>query len=199
MNDNAREAAQERTTRETSIRIELNLDGSGRTETDTGVGFLDHMLELLGRHGGFDLVVKATGDLQVDAHHTTEDVGIVLGQAFAEALADKRGIRRYADVRVPMEESLAAVAVDISGRGGLVYNASFPAPKVGEFDVELVQEFWHAFCTNAGVSMHVDLVRGQNTHHIAEAIFKGAARALRAAVSRDERFGDQIPSTKGAL
>ena len=195
----ARTASKQRATRETSIEISLNLDGSGTGEYDTGVGFLDHMLELLGRHGGFDLTVKATGDLHVDAHHTTEDVGIVLGQVFAEALGDKRGITRYADVRLPMEESLAAVAVDISGRGGLFYNARFPAQKVGEFDVELVQEFWHSFCTNAGVSMHIDLIRGENTHHIAESIFKGAARALRTAVAVDPRFGDEIPSTKGAL
>jgi imidazoleglycerol-phosphate dehydratase len=199
MTDNTRTAARERTTRETSINIELNLDGSGTSATETGVGFLDHMLELLARHGGFDLSARATGDLHVDAHHTTEDVGIVLGKTFAEALGDKRGITRYADVRLPMEESLAAVAVDISGRGGLVFSAEFPASKVGEFDVELVEDFWHAFCNNAGVSMHVDLLRGTNTHHMAEAIFKGAARALRAAVARDSRFGDDIPSTKGAL
>lgn len=199
MDETAREASKSRTTSETSVEIRLNLDGSGTGETDTGVGFLDHMLELLGRHGGFDLEVKATGDLHVDAHHTVEDVGIVLGQVFAEALGEKRGIARYANVRLPMEESLVAVAVDISGRGGLVYDAEFPASRVGEFDLELVQEFWHSFCTNAGVSMHVDLVRGQNAHHIAEAIFKGVARALRAAVARDERLGDQIPSTKGTL
>ena len=147
----------------------------------------------------FDLRCQASGDLEVDAHHTTEDVGIVLGQAFAEALGDKRGITRFADARVPMEDSLAAIALDLSGRGLLSYNVQFPAAKVGEFDVELVREFLHAFCANAGVTLHVDLVRGSNTHHVAESIFKGTARALRAAVAIDPRIAGDIPSTKGVL
>ena len=199
MADDRRRAVVERETRETSIRLELSLDGEGQAESATGIGFLDHMLELLARHGLLDLKCKATGDLQVDAHHTTEDVGIVLGRAFAEALGEKRGIRRFADARVPMEGSLAAIAVDVSGRGLLSYNVQFPASKVGEFDVELVQEFLQAFVLNAGITLHVDLVRGDNTHHIAESIFKGTARALREAVSIDPRASGQIPSTKGVL
>jgi len=189
----------ERKTRETSIRAELCLDGQGRAELSTGVGFLDHMLELLARHGRFDIRCQATGDLEVDAHHTTEDVGIVLGDAFREALGEKKGIVRFADAHVPMQESLAAVAVDLSGRPLLVYQVEFPAAKVGVFDVELVQEFFQAFCTHALITMHVDLVRGQNSHHIAEAVFKAAARALRAAVAIDPQAAGEVPSTKGSL
>jgi len=199
MRPQERQAVAERKTRETSVRIQLSLDGTGSSEVATGVAFLDHMLDLLTRHGLFDLRCQASGDLKVDAHHTTEDVGIVLGKAFAEALGDKRGISRFGDARVPMEESLAAVAVDVSGRGLLSYDVQFPSPKVGDFDVELVREFLHAFCLNAGVTMHVDMVRGNNSHHIAESIFKGAARALRAAVSMDPRAAGQVPSTKGVL
>ena len=199
MSNGERRAHAERKTRETEIRVDLLLDGTGQADVATGVGFLDHMLELFARHGLFDVSCQATGDLQVDAHHTTEDAAIVLGGAFKEALGDKRGIARFADVRVPMEDSLATVAVDVSGRGLLCLNVTFPAPKVGEFDVELVGEFLHAFCLNAGITMHVDLVRGSNTHHIAEAVFKGAARALRAAVEIDPRQQDRIPSTKGVL
>lgn len=199
MSENERRAVVERKTRETSIRIELSLDGTGLAEVSTGIGFLDHMLDLLARHGLFDLRCEASGDLEVDAHHTTEDLGITLGQAFAQALGDKRGITRFGDARVPMEDSLAAVALDVSGRGLLSYSVRFPAPKTGEFDVELVREFLHAFCLNAGVTMHVDLVRGSNTHHIAESIFKGTARALRTAVAIDPRTAGEIPSTKGVL
>jgi imidazoleglycerol-phosphate dehydratase len=199
MAEDRRRAVVERETKETAIRLELSLDGEGRAEVATGIGFLDHMLDLLARHGLLDLKCEATGDLQVDAHHTTEDVGIVLGRAFAEALGDKRGIRRFADARVPMEGSLTAVAVDVSGRGLLSYNVQFPASKVGEFDVELVQEFLQAFVLNAGITLHVDLVRGDNTHHVAESIFKGTARALREAVSIEPRAAGQIPSTKGVL
>lgn len=199
MSENERRAVVERKTRETSIRIELSLDGTGLAEVSTGIGFLDHMLDLLARHGLFDLRCEASGDLEVDAHHTTEDLGITLGQAFAQALGDKRGITRFGDARVPMEDSLAAVALDVSGRGLLSYSVRFPAPKTGEFDVELVREFLHAFCLNAGVTMHVDLVRGSNTHHIAESIFKGTARALRTAVAIDPRAAGEIPSTKGVL
>lgn len=199
MSENERRAVVERKTRETSIRIELSLDGTGLAEVSTGIGFLDHMLDLLARHGLFDLRCEASGDLEVDAHHTTEDLGITLGQAVAQALGDKRGITRFGDARVPMEDSLAAVALDVSGRGLLSYSVRFPAPKTGEFDVELVREFLHAFCLNAGVTMHVDLVRGSNTHHIAESIFKGTARALRTAVAIDPRAAGEIPSTKGVL
>ena len=195
----ARRAVAERKTRETAIRVELALDGTGLSEVVTGIGFLDHMLDLLARHGLFDLCCQAAGDLKVDAHHTTEDVGIVLGKAFAEALGDKRGITRFADARVPMEDSLTEVAVDVGGRGLLNYNVQFPSPKVGDFDVELVREFLHAFCLNAGITMHVDLVRGNNSHHIAESIFKGAARALRTAVAIDPRAAGEVPSTKGVL
>ena len=189
----------ERKTRETCIRAEVSLKGQGRAEVSTGVGFLDHMLELLARHGQFDIRCQATGDLEVDAHHTTEDVGIVLGDAFREALGEKRGIVRFADARVPMQESLAAVAVDLSGRPLLSYQVDYPTPKVGEFDVELVREFFQAFCTHALITMHVDLVRGQNSHHIAEAIFKAAARALRAAAAIDPGAAEEVPSTKGSL
>ncbi|MCK4375109.1 MAG: imidazoleglycerol-phosphate dehydratase HisB [Candidatus Brocadiae bacterium] len=199
MSEKERRAVAERKTRETAVRIELTLDGTGASEIGTGIGFLDHMLDLLTRHALFDLRCEATGDLRVDAHHTTEDVGIVLGKAFAEALGDKRGITRFANARVPMEGSLASVALDVSGRGLLNYNAEFPAQKIGEFDVELVREFLHAFCLNAGITMHVDVVRGDNSHHIAESIFKGAARALRIAVTIDPRLGGQVPSTKGVL
>ncbi len=199
MADSTRSSMRERKTQETSIRIELDLDGRGNAEIETGIGFLDHMLELLSRHAGFDLTCKANGDLHVDGHHTTEDIGIVLGAAFADAIGDKRGIVRFADARVPMEDSLTAVAVDISGRGLLVYSVDYPAPTIGEFDVELVREFLHAFCTNAGVNMHVDLIRGTNGHHICESVFKGVARALREAVAMDPRFGNAIPSTKGIL
>lgn len=199
MAENERRAALERKTKETAIRVELNLDGAGWTQVATGVGFLDHMLDLLARHGGLDLTCEGSGDLQVDAHHTTEDVGIVLGQALAEALGDKRGITRFADASVPMEDSLASVALDVSGRGLLSFNAEFPAAKIGEFDVELVPEFLHALCANAGINMHVDVVRGTNCHHIAEAIFKATARALRAALAIDPRIAGQVPSTKGIL
>ncbi|MGD2175516.1 MAG: imidazoleglycerol-phosphate dehydratase HisB [Candidatus Brocadiaceae bacterium] len=199
MAQNERTAVAERTTRETAIRVELNLDGTGESALATGVGFLDHMLDLLGRHARFDLSCRAEGDLDVDAHHTTEDVGIVLGQALAEALGEKRGITRFGDARVPMEASLAAVALDLSGRGFLSYNAAFPAQKVGEFDVELVEEFLRAFCNHGGINMHVDVVRGGNTHHVAEAIFKATARALRAAVAIDPAQAGDVPSTKGVL
>jgi imidazoleglycerol-phosphate dehydratase len=199
MADQKRHAAAERQTCETSIRVELTLDGTGRSQLATKIGFLDHMLELLSRHAAFDLTCQAGGDLQVDAHHTTEDIGITLGKAFAQAIGDKRGISRFANACVPMEESLAAVALDVCGRGMLCYNVAFPSPKVGEFDVELVREFLQAFCSNAGITMHVDLVRGSNGHHIAEAIFKATARALRAAVAMDPGSRGEVPSTKGVL
>jgi len=199
MANEQRTATVERTTRETSIRLTLSLEGSGRGEIATPVGFLNHMLELFARHGRFDLSVQASGDVAVDAHHTVEDVGIVLGQAFIRALGDKKGIVRFADARVPMQDSLAAVAVDVSGRPELVYNAAYPAQKIGEFDVELVEEFLRAFCNNALLTLHVDVVRGSNSHHIAEAIFKATARALRQAAAIDPQAAGEVPSTKGRL
>lgn len=199
MADRTRRATAERETRETCITVEVDLDGTGRSEVSTGVGFLDHMLDLLARHSAMDIVCRAEGDLEVDAHHTTEDVAIVLGGAFREALGEKKGISRFAGARVPMEESLCAVALDLSGRGSLHYNVTFPSQKVGQFDVELVEEFLNAFCVNGGVNMHVDLVRGGNSHHVAECIFKATARALRQAVQVDPRRADDVPSTKGVL
>jgi len=199
MTRQCRRSEAERTTRETSVQVELSLDGSGQAHIRSGVGFLDHMLELLARHGRFDLRVEGSGDLHVDAHHTTEDVGIVLGEAFAKALGDKKGIRRFGDARVPMQESLADVSVDVSGRPFLSFHAEFPTAKIGEFDVELVSEFLQAFVNNARITLHVELVRGGNSHHIAESIFKSLARALRAAASIDPEAADEIPSTKGTL
>ncbi len=199
MCERARSARAERRTRETFICVELTLDGPGRCEVSTGIGFLNHMLELLCKQAGFDLTVEAEGDLEVDAHHTTEDVGIVLGGALADALGDKKGITRFADARVPMEDSLCEVGLDISGRGYLAFEVTFPSARVGEFDVELVEEFLHALCLNAGLTMHVDLIRGSNSHHVAESIFKAVARALRAAVAIDPGHADEVPSTKGML
>ncbi|MGA0594457.1 imidazoleglycerol-phosphate dehydratase HisB [Enterovirga sp. CN4-39] len=194
-----RSASVSRRTNETDITVSLAIDGSGRSSVATGVGFLDHMLDLLGRHALFDLDVKATGDLHIDAHHTTEDTGIALGQAFAKALGDKKGITRYASVALPMDETLTRVAVDLSGRPFLVFRTSFPTEKIGSFDTELVREFFVAFATNAGVTLHVETLYGENSHHIAESCFKGLARALRQAVAVDPREGERIPSTKGAL
>ena len=188
----------ERTTRETQIRLELNLDGSGQGSWKTGVGFFDHMLELFTRHGAFDLTVEAKGDLQVDQHHTVEDVGICLGQAVKQALGDKQGIRRYGHFTLPMEETLATTAIDLSGRYYLVFNAEFSSPKIGEFDSELVEDFWQAFAANALCNLHVLVHYGRNSHHVSEAIFKSAARALRMAVETDPRVTG-VPSTKGTL
>jgi imidazoleglycerol-phosphate dehydratase len=194
----ARTAKIERQTAETKISLSLNLDGSGQSQIDTGVGFLDHMLTLFAKHGLFDLTVNCQGDTQVDAHHTTEDIGICLGQAFAQALGDKRGITRYGHMVLPMEETLVTVAVDLSGRNYVVFNAPIPAPKMGDFDSELVEDFWYAMASNAMCNYHVQLHYGRNSHHIAEAIFKASARALRLATTRDPRQSD-IPSTKGKL
>ncbi|MFW6119101.1 MAG: imidazoleglycerol-phosphate dehydratase HisB [Planctomycetota bacterium] len=199
MGEQTRRATERRETRETSISVEIDLDGTGQSHVSTGVGFLDHMLDLLAKHSGIDLTCRAEGDLEVDSHHTTEDVGIVLGQAFERALGEKKGISRFADARVPMEESLCVVALDLSGRGSLRFEVTFPSQKVGQFDVELVEEFLNAFCVNGGINMHVDLVRGGNSHHVAESVFKGVARALRQAVRVDPRFSGDIPSTKGVL
>jgi len=194
----SRAAAIQRKTNETEIHLELNLDGSGQADVKTGVGFLDHMLELLAKHGAFDLRVAARGDLHVDQHHTVEDTGICLGQAFREALGDKAGIRRYGHLTLPMEETLVTVAVDLSGRYALAFNAPLPSPKIGAFDSELLEDFWQAFAANTLCNLHVLLHYGRNSHHIAEAVFKGTARALRMAVEPDPRMTG-VPSTKGSL
>ena len=195
----AREARETRTTKETDIAISLNLDGEGATAIDTGIGFFDHMLEAFGRHGLFDLDVKAKGDLHVDGHHTVEDTGIVLGKAFAQALGDKRGIRRFGSIALPMDETLVLAAIDISGRGALYWDVDVPYAILGGFDSTLAKEFFIAFATNAGITLHVQGLAGENAHHIIEASFKAVARALRQAVESDPRAADALPSTKGAL
>jgi len=194
----ARKAKIERRTAETEIELELDLDGTGRSQIRTGVGFLDHMLDLLAKHGALDLTVTARGDLHVDQHHTVEDVGICLGQALRQALGDKAGIRRYGHFTLPMEETLVTTVVDLSGRYFLVFQAEFPTPKIGEFDSELVEDFWQAMAANALCNLHILLHHGRNSHHVAEAVFKSAARALRMAVERDPR-APGVPSTKGTL
>ena len=194
-----RAASVSRRTNETDVSVSLTIDGTGRCSVATGIGFLDHMLELLGRHALFDLDIKVTGDLHIDGHHTTEDTGIALGQAFAKALGDKKGISRYASLHLPMDEALTRVAIDLSGRPFLVFRTTFPTDRIGEFDTELVREFFIAFAMNAGVTLHVETLYGDNSHHIAESCFKGLARALRQAVAVDSREGERIPSTKGAL
>ena len=188
-----------RETSETEIYVRLNLDGRGGGSIDTACGFLDHMLELFARHGRFDLKVTCTGDIPVDYHHTVEDIGICLGKAFAKALGDKKGIRRYADTILPMDESLILSAVDISGRGACYYDMELPAERVGDFDTELDEEFWIAFARNAGITLHLRKLAGRNTHHILEGGFKSVARSLRTAVSIDPDCSDEIPSTKGKL
>jgi imidazoleglycerol-phosphate dehydratase len=194
-----RKATVKRTTKETDVAVSVDLDGSGQGAIATGIGFLDHMLDLLARHSRIDLTVKATGDLHIDHHHTTEDVGIALGQAVKQALGDMKGITRYADVHLPMDEALTRVAVDISGRPFLVFKATFGRDKIGTFDTELVREWFQAFAINAGVTLHVETLYGTNDHHISESCFKGLARALRAAVAIDPRARDEVPSTKGSL
>jgi imidazoleglycerol-phosphate dehydratase len=194
-----REASVSRRTAETDVNVSIALDGTGKAEIATGVGFLDHMLELFARHGLFDVTVKVTGDLHVDQHHTTEDTGIALGQAFAQALGDKKGIARYADIHMPMDETLTRVSLDISGRPFLVFNTTFPTEKIGAFDTELVREFFQAFAIQAGVTLHVETLYGANSHHIAESCFKGLARVLRRAVAVDPKEGGRVPSTKGTL
>src|SRR5262245_57275594 len=194
----ARIASIDRKTRETQVRLELNLDGSGVGSWQTGVGFLDHMLELFARHGALELKVEAKGDLHVDQHHTVEDVGICLGQAVKQALGDKAGIRRYGHSTLPMEETLCTTAIDLSGRYYFVFNAAFSSPKIGEFDTELVEDLFQAFAANALCNLHVLAHYGRNSHHIAEAIFKSAARALRMAAELDPRVSG-VPSTKGTL
>jgi imidazoleglycerol-phosphate dehydratase len=188
-----------RTTAETAITVRLSLDGTGQVDVATGIGFLDHMLTAFGRHALFDLGVEAKGDLHIDFHHTTEDVGIVLGQALRQALGDKRGIRRYGHALLPMDEALAEAAVDISGRPFLAWNVPFARDKIGEMDTELFEEFFRALAFNAGVTLHLTLKAGTNAHHVAEACFKAVARSLRMAVETDPRAPESIPSTKGVL
>lgn len=188
-----------RKTGETNISVKINLDGKGCSEINTGVGFLDHMLTLFAKHGAFDLTVKCSGDTYVDDHHSVEDIGIALGQAFKEAVGNKKGIRRYGNMILPMDEALILSAADISGRSYLVYNLDIPTEKVGTFDTELVEEFFIAFANNAGINLHIKQLDGKNSHHIIEGTFKSVARSLRTAVSLDADFADEIPSTKGVL
>ena len=194
-----RKAAVKRKTKETDVSVELNLDGTGVSRIETGIGFFDHMLDLLARHSRIDITVTAKGDLHIDHHHTTEDVGIALGQAVKKALGDMKGIGRYASVHMPMDETLTRVAIDVSGRPFLVFKAQFGRDKVGAFDTELVQEWFQAFAMNAGITLHAHCLYGTNDHHIAESCFKGLARALRAAIAIDPRAKDEVPSTKGSL
>jgi len=194
-----RTATIKRKTKETDIAVTVNLDGTGKADVATGIGFFDHMLDLLARHSLIDITVKADGDLHVDYHHTTEDVGIALGQAVKQALGNMAGITRYASIHMPMDETLSRVVLDISGRSVLVFKVEFPRHKIGEFDTELVREWFHAFSNNAGITLHVETLYGENSHHIAESCFKGLARALRTAVTIDPRAGGAIPSTKGQL
>ena len=194
-----RQYATERNTAETKIRLSLNLDGTGKSDIDTGCGFLDHMLTLFAKHSRFDLSVHCDGDTNVDYHHTTEDIGIALGKAFYDALGDKRGIHRYGDTILPMDEALIMSAVDFSGRSYLGFDLSLPTEKVGDFDTELVEEFFLGFTRNAECSLHIKMLSGKNTHHIIEGAFKSVARTLRKAVKIDEEFRDEIPSTKGVL
>ncbi|MEM8843666.1 MAG: imidazoleglycerol-phosphate dehydratase HisB [Pseudomonadota bacterium] len=189
----------ERNTLETQITVDLNIDGKGAGSIQTGIPFLDHMLDQVRRHGQFDITIQAKGDLEVDAHHTVEDTGITLGQAFLKALGDKKGIRRYGHAYVPLDEALSRVVVDFSGRPGLEYFAEYPRARIGDFDVDLVYEFLQGFVNHAQVTMHVDNLRGSNAHHIAETIFKALGRTLRFACELDPRMTDQLPSTKGAL
>ncbi len=194
-----RKATVKRKTKETDISVSVDLDGSGRGEIATGIGFLDHMLEQLARHGLLDLTVNAKGDLHIDQHHTTEDVGIVLGQALKQALGERAGIARYADVHLPMDEALTRCAIDVSGRPYLVWKVAFTRPKIGDFDTELFREFFQALAQNAGITLHVETLYGKNNHHIAETCFKAVARALRVAIAIDPRQGSRVPSTKGSL
>jgi imidazoleglycerol-phosphate dehydratase len=194
-----RQAKIERQTNETRIVVEVELDGSGRASLATGIPFLDHMLDQIARHGMIELTVRAEGDLHVDAHHTVEDVGITFGQALAEALGDKRGIRRYGHAYVPLDEALSRVVLDCSGRPGLEFHVEFPRARVGDFDVDLSIEFFRGFVNHALVTLHIDTLRGRNTHHIMETVFKAFGRALRMAIETDPRLGGAVPSTKGSL
>ena len=195
----SRNSSVERNTKETQIKINLNLDGTGISKLESGIGFLDHMLDQIARHGLIDLEVQAKGDLHIDAHHTVEDIGITLGQAFAKAVGDKKGITRYGHCYAPLDEALSRVVVDISGRPGLELNANFKRALIGEFDVDLIYEFFQGFVNHALITLHIDNLRGDNAHHQVETIFKAFARALRMALTIDLRQADQLPSTKGAL
>lgn len=194
-----RKAEVERNTNETQIQVSVNLDGTGICKLETGVPFLEHMLDQVGRHGLVDIEVLAKGDLHIDAHHTVEDIGITLGQAFARAVGDKTGIVRYGHAYVPLDEALSRVVIDFSGRPGLEYHADYPRAMIGEFDVDLLHEFFQGFVNHAGVTLHIDNIRGDNAHHIAETIFKAFGRAVRMALTLDERMEGVMPSTKGAL
>ncbi len=194
-----RKATVERNTLETQISVTVNLDGTGKVAFDTDIPFLEHMLDQVARHGMLDLDVTAKGDLHIDAHHTVEDIGITLGQAVAGALSDKRGIRRYGHAYVPLDEALSRVVIDFSGRPGLEYNAVYPRARIGEFDVDLLHEFFQGFSNHALVTLHIDCLRGDNAHHIAETIFKAFGRAVRMALEVDTAMGDRLPSTKGSL
>ncbi|WP_116597310.1 imidazoleglycerol-phosphate dehydratase HisB [Primorskyibacter marinus] len=194
-----RQAEITRNTAETQISVSVNLDGTGSYDNQTGVGFFDHMLDQLSRHSMIDITVRATGDLHIDDHHTVEDTGIALGQALAEAVGDKRGIRRYGECHLPMDDAQVRAALDLSARPFLVWNVEFPTAKIGTFDTELVREFFQALATHGGITLHIDQLHGFNSHHIAEAAFKAVARALRIAVEPDPRAGNALPSTKGAL
>lgn len=194
-----RKAAYQRQTLETQVDVQINLDGQGEGSLDTGVPFFDHMLDQIVRHGLIDMAIKAKGDLHIDAHHTVEDVGITLGEAFRIAVGDKSGIRRYGHAYVPLDEALSRVVIDFSGRPGLEYHAEYPRARIGDFDVDLLQEFFQGFVNHARVTLHIDSLRGHNAHHIAETIFKALGRALRMALEPDPRMGNQTPSTKGSL
>ncbi|NNG11642.1 MAG: imidazoleglycerol-phosphate dehydratase HisB [Halobacteria archaeon] len=194
-----REAAVSRDTLETRIKVSLNLDGEGKASFDTNLPFLEHMLDQVARHGLIDLDIRANGDLHIDAHHTVEDIGITLGQAMTQALTDKRGIRRYGHAYVPLDEALSRVVIDFSGRPGLEYHVAYPRARVGEFDIDLVHEFFQGFVNHAQVTLHIDCLRGDNSHHIAETIFKAFGRAMRMALETDPALGDVLPSTKGSL
>ena len=194
-----RSAKVSRNTLETQISVELNLDGAGKSSFDTGIPFLEHMLEQVARHGSFDLAITAKGDLHIDDHHTVEDIGIVMGQAFKEALGEKQGIMRYGHAYVPLDEALSRVVIDFSGRPGIEYRVNFSRPRIGQFDVDLIHEFFQGFVNHAPATLHIDNLVGQNAHHVAETIFKAFGRALRFAVSVDERLQGAIPSTKGSL
>jgi imidazoleglycerol-phosphate dehydratase len=194
-----RKAQITRTTAETDIAVAIDLDGTGSYSNRTGVGFFDHMLDQLARHALIDMTVTATGDLHIDDHHTVEDTGIALGQALAKAMGDKRGIRRYGSCLLPMDDALVRAALDLSGRPFLVWNVAMPTPKIGTFDTELVREFFQALSTHGGITLHVDMLHGLNSHHIAEAAFKAVARSLRDALEVDPRKADAVPSTKGTL
>ena len=194
-----RQADVSRDTLETQIRVSVNLDGSGSSAFETGVPFLDHMLDQVARHGMLDIEIRAQGDLHIDAHHTVEDIGITLGQAVNRAVGDKRGIRRYGHAYVPLDEALSRVVIDFSGRPGLEYHADYPRARIGDFDVDLLHEFFQGFVNHAGVTLHVDCLRGDNAHHIAETLFKAFGRAMRMALEYDTGLGHRMPSTKGSL